>query len=1435
MSRWLKFAVALVGALVLVLLAATALAYGWLHTQSGRGWVEARVSEATAGQVRMEGLEGALPFRAAAARLMLSDSQGVWLTAERVRFSIRPASLLRLQLEIEAVSAARIAVARRPEPVAKAAQADTSSFPPQLPVSIELRELSASEILLARPVAGQAARLSLTGSGALSKGSARLLVTAQRLDAPGSATVDLAYDGLRLGLDAAIDDPGGLAARALGARSDVPAMLRASGEGPLRSWRGAVQARLAEAHSNLTIALQDGRLTTSGSLDPRPLLQPRIAALLPEPLRVEATAVVGERRTLERFAVSSGANRLSFEGALHFEDMTGSGQARLALPDMAVLQPLLGMPLGGAVTGTADIETTSVGQTARLALSAEGVAAEGYGARSLLLDATAQRARGADEIALAGSLQGAGIAASARPDAPALPADLALHFDGTVSPSARRIVARRFIVTGEGAEIGFVGTADLEGLLDGTLHVSVPRLARFAQLARLNWDGAIALDARLAASPGAGSTRFELDGTWQDPSTGIAALDPALGSSITLTAAGIGRYDGALEIERASAQSQTLGMSLMGHLSADGPIDARFEVTTSDLGTFRANTALAGAARIAGTVTGTAAAPLLRAEASSSSLSVAGTELRTLAVAVDLTELRPTLRGTIGGSGVIAGARAEFASTLAMADRTVSLPGLRLRAHGSRIAGDIAVALDGGAVTGVLQLDAPDLAPWSALARVPLEGSARGKLTLREDGGASAEATGVGLTVGRTRIEALRATAALGRWRESIAGKIELTATGLSAGATSLETATLRLDPKGDVVPLRFAGKGHAAAPFALNAEGAYEPSKRRLRLTALTGTYARKPVSLRDATAVTFRDGIAVAPFDLAWGGARIGGELSVGTRLSGTLRVGGLPLEDLAALAGRTEVQGTARATLALSGTRADPTATLEAAISDLAFSGRGEESPAGDLTFSGTLGRSRLEWQAKLASGEADLALSGSGALPVAWSSPPFGIAIDPAGPLRARLEGSGEIAPLIALAGVGEDRASGRYAIDLAIAGSLAAPTVSGSATVENGFYENFVSGAQLHNLRLAASGARDRLQLTLAATDGDDGRIEGGGTIAVSGASIASMDLDARLVGFRAIRRDDVRARATGDFALAGALDELMLSGRVRIDRMSIDLPERSGVAAPALDVVEVNAPAAGAERVARTSQAQGAPAAFKIGLDIAAELPRVDVAGRGLRSEWHGAVSVSGTTVAPQIGGEIRLDRGTFSALGKTFTLTEGLITFGGGPELDPSIRVIAEKQVRDAVARATLTGSLSSPLLEFSARPELPVDEVLARLLFDKGAGQVGAAEALQLAQVAAALQGGGASPDMMSELGQKLGLDRIDVSTVETVDKETGEAGEAAALSLGKEVSEDVRVGVEQGIQPGTGSVTVEVDLGKNLSVESRVGAEGRSGVGLKWEYDY
>jgi translocation and assembly module TamB len=413
--------------------------------------------------------------------------------------------------------------------------------------------------------------------------------------------------------------------------------------------------------------------------------------------------------------------------------------------------------------------------------------------------------------------------------------------------------------------------------------------------------------------------------------------------------------------------------------------------------------------------------------------------------------------------------------------------------------------------------------------------------------------------------------------------------------------------------------------------------------------------------------------------------------------------------------------------------------------------------------------------------------------------------------------------VAFAGIGEDRASGRYIIDLTLAGALDDPSITGSASVENGRYENFASGAILRDISLQATGASDRLELALTATDGEGGRIEGGGVLRLDGVSLAALDLTARLTDFRAIRRDDVRARATGALALAGPFDELTLSGRVRLEHMTVHLPERSPVAAPKLDVIEVNAATGGiVEPIGDAGQGRATRPAD------------VEVVGRGLKSQWRGELDVGGTTVEPRIRGKMHLHRGNFTALSKTFTLTEGEILFDGGPKLDPSLRVVAEREVRDAVARATLTGSLSSPLLEFSARPELPVDEVLARLLFDKGAGQVGAAEALQLAQVAATLREGGTSTGVVEQIGQKLGLD-VDVSTVKTKDKETGETGEAAALSIGKNIGEDVQVGVEQGIEAGTGGMTMEVDLDKNLSVKSRVSPQGRSGIGLKWEYDY
>ena len=61
------------------------------------------------------------------------------------------------------------------------------------------------------------------------------------------------------------------------------------------------------------------------------------------------------------------------------------------------------------------------------------------------------------------------------------------------------------------------------------------------------------------------------------------------------------------------------------------------------------------------------------------------------------------------------------------------------------------------------------------------------------------------------------------------------------------------------------------------------------------------------------------------------------------------------------------------------------------------------------------------------------------------------------------------------------------------------------------------------------------------------------------------------------------------------------------------------------------------------------------------------------------------------------------------------------------------------------------------------------------------------------------------------------------------------ATTVGVGKYISKRVYIGVEQGAQAGSSEVTVNVDLTKNLSLETNVGATAESRVGVNWKWDY
>lgn len=205
------------------------------------------------------------------------------------------------------------------------------------------------------------------------------------------------------------------------------------------------------------------------------------------------------------------------------------------------------------------------------------------------------------------------------------------------------------------------------------------------------------------------------------------------------------------------------------------------------------------------------------------------------------------------------------------------------------------------------------------------------------------------------------------------------------------------------------------------------------------------------------------------------------------------------------------------------------------------------------------------------------------------------------------------------------------------------------------------------------------------------------------------------------------------------------------------------------------------------------------------------------RSAWHGSSD------KPVVQGGFEMRRGTLDVIGKRLTFTRGRVTFPDG--LDPELDFIAEAPASDITARVLLSGRQSNPKIDFSSTPELPRDEVPSRILFGKASGKLSAAQTIQLAQALAQLTG--ATGKGLDDLRKSLGVDSLDVATDDT--------GKGVAAGVNRRINDNISVGVQQGATSNSSKVTVDIDVLKGVKVQGAAGADGKTSVGVGYEYEY
>ncbi|WP_374764722.1 translocation/assembly module TamB domain-containing protein [Yunchengibacter salinarum] len=1445
----------------------------WLDSGSGHRWLAAQIrreaTPATPG-IRLDGLSGSLFGTVRIEGLALTDRGGAFARVGRVHLGWRPWALTARTLRVTRLETEGATLTRLPAFPATGAENDGGGLSPLLAwllprsaridgVDVPLDvsgllagagrgaatiRLSAALQARARPLA--VSRLSLSvAPGPTGDGRDRVSIVFDRVDRAAPLT---------LKAEGAVH-PAGLVDRLAGLSLTAPVELDLSGAGPPHDWRGNVRlaGALARLDGDVAVAGRDVRL--AGTLVPRPAAAERMAdvarlypALLRETAEFELAARLDDTPDLTA-TLTGAAHRL--EAGATFGDWSSAPEsARFALD-------LDGPDLGGALAGwqVRDVRLRAAltggslsgdldGAPFTGSLSAARLGPDSGHLRDVAMDFALARQGGDLALRLNGS--------PGRPVGPDVPPPLSVSYrmtttaylDGWAAPDRAPVLhVADLTVTGGPVAFSAEGRGDSDhGLhqLDGRLDLA---LAPFA-------GGLLPVDSR---------GRMQLLATTRENRDGVVRLtlsgdglalgplaDQVLGAAPRMTARLMTDQPG-FGLSEIAVQTRAVSLTGDVRMAADRALSGylALRLLPEELTLPGLPLALEGSVRMTADLSGQLDRPGLSLESRLDGLTLplgTLTGVRLTATLPDLT--RP--EGPIRLTGELETIPLRASARLTRLDGAVRITEIAAAVDRLRLSGAMTVAPTlSGALT--LSLDGQPTGRYPVLSgsgalTATLE-QPHGHTVIGLEGNLVGLDTNLGVGAGLDRFEA-DARLSLEAPYPRLEGS--LVATGLRRGLLRFERLAVGL--AGADQPDSAVSSPPGTALTAISLSGAYlAPFDGQARLSvdgpdlalALAGRYG----DTRIATETPIRlapggDGPRLNVPGLRVGTGRVEG---AGARDAVRLKVERLPMAFLSALTGAVSATGNLSATLDMTLPDASPPtgrASLRAeALEFPALGAVAATSPPFDVAVRLTAEDGRATLVADVGAGDAPALETGPGfgRVKLDWPMGPTGL--PSAGPVSGNVRWDGPVAPLWAPVRRPDHDLAGTLKAEMTLAGTVAAPALEGSAVFQGGRYGYRPLGLALEGLtaRLEGRGALPsgaetadqtpalRLRLTdLSAEDGRGGTLGGEGTLMLDSKLVPSMSMRFVADSLRVLDTGATRAVASADLSYERDAGRSRLSGSLTAEQVDATLANRFEGDVAALEVREINRPGESADpRQPRFVDRH------RTDLSLDVSVPnRFFVHGRGLESEWQGALEVRGTTDQPRITGSLSALRGTFDFAGTRFELERGVLGFDGGQRIDPTLDMMTRASLTGLDVTLSLNGHVSAPRLDVASSPALPQDEVLARLLFGRDAASLSAVQLAQLAATLQQLQSGGGG--LMGNVRSTLGLDRLNARGGE------GEDG-GVVLTGGKYIRNNVYLEVESNTATQETATRVQVDLTRRLRAETEIGPDNRNSLKLRWVWDY
>ena len=1433
--------------------------------------------------INVIGLEGTFSSRATIEKLTVSDDDGIWLTVEGAVLDWNRLSLLRGRFSVNALGAEKVEVLRAPNPV-EAPEPEELPSPeatpfalPELPVAIEIGEISIPSVVLGEELAGESALLSLDGKFQLADGAMDTDLKVARLDRQGdglSLQADFSNETRQIDLDLDLrEGPGGVFARLLKMPNTPAVEIAAKGSGQVEDFTANLKlATNGEDRLSGRVSLQNQPdvdrpgigITADLGGDVRPLLPEEYQSFFGDDLGLRLTGLSGTDGSFHIDMVSLQAAAVDLTGRVA---LSAGGILETASLD-ATVSPADGdsavlLPLAGPATRLArvDLNFRKMDED-RDAFELTAVL-NGLDREDLDLDRALVTASGAidqSEGLLLDALVNATVSGLKLADT-----ELAMAIGEELSLSTRVLTdgsgaLKLRDLNAAGADYAAQGDFAVKGLSTGMefetlLTLDANDVSRFSGFFGQDLGGRVAAEVAANGTPLAGVYDVDVTVVGEDLLTGIAQIDGLLTGRSTLHLKGARDYDG-LRLD--DLDLKTTGLVARGNGELNSNTGALiFKAKLNDLG--RVIPGESGSVLVTADVTQdgrivNGMADLVADDGSKVSLlgkvDLDGpVDVGFDAFVAELNRFIPGFNGDLKADG-----KATRQDGVWSFDTEVGAP-LGVRASVKGRLDENTGAVDAVA-QGNLRLDIAD--PF--IQPQTVDGTANFDVTLSgtlENLLAEVEAKLSDFAYSEDAISS------------AIGSDLQLRTTLETDGQDHLDVKLVDLE--GDVYALR------GSASVTGLSDDLRVTSDLRLGVSDLArfSGLAGRELAGNLSAALTGSGVMASQEFDV---------KLDL---LARDVKTGIAQLDDM--IVGSTTLQIDADRSdktltidrFALTAAGFDATANgqttdqkgqfrLDAKVNDIGPLVPGTSGPltlAGDVIrdnrdFTGTLrldgpsnsfamldgtvdmdGGVALDFDALVTNLNrfapelaGEMAAKGNATREGGmWNfatnveASAAGIVADASGSFdeasgNTDIVTSGSVKLDVANVFIEPNSVKGTGQFDLTLKGKPGIDALSGTISTSGTSLAIPAASQTLENIaaqiKIADSSAR--LQVSAGSRAGGGVRVSG----PISLAAPFESAVDVAIENFVFTDNLSLTSTLVGELAHRGALlGDSRLSGRINFVDTEINLANLSGSVSaapipPMRHVGESGASLRTRDHAGLIAEDVNSSSSSKIALDILLSATKVFARGRGLQAELGGNIEIGGTTAQVEPAGQIELVRGTFNFLGRQLELNKGIVSLQG--DLNPYLEFESTTSTSDGSASLLITGPLDSPEITATSDPERPSEEALALVLFGDNIQDLSPLALAQLTASVAQLRGGGAG--LSETVREGAGTDTASLSTRD------GSPG----LGLGGYAAENLYTDFSINTR-GETELRLNLDVTDNVTVKGTVDQEGETSLGLFFQRDY